>query len=886
MDDDPSDSCIAEQATCCISKSEKIYVGNDNNTVQILTYPDLEKSGIVTRFSSTVSCLAATQTSNLLISGSCDMRIHVTNLDTSTTTELQGHEAPILAVSLDPKEEFVASSSGDGTLRVWSIKDKKSIQIWNVVPKCNSFFTAKIHSVPSFEPTAGKYLAYPYGLEVIVTERGTWKELFRLTSPNLKRDINICKFSECGTRLAASSVIGEVIVWNVATRKEIGAVEHHQKSKITCLVWHLKTPTELTFCDSLGQLGSIDVPLIEEAVSNSSELATNGQDMYESGHLNCKEDDDDENVISLSKLKASILEDDAKSHSDVTSVHEDKQVLSDVHLQEPFQPGSTPVHLLSRFMMWNDVGIVKCYKSEDDEDSSIEVEFHDTSVHHSMHMNNYLRHTMAALSTEALALSCPSNDEEGSKLLVIMLQVWDTGNKEWNIDLPANEESRAVAAGSNFVALATSKRYLRFFMITGVQREVVAIPGSIVAMNALANHLVVAYHSGVGISNDQQMSIMLFQVRRGDIKCQTIPLALSPQTELMWLGMTDHLSPASMDADGVLRIYSTKSNLWRVAADTGNQIKGKIDHYFIIGISEKEKSIRCVLCKGSHYPATTPRPTVIEIPFDPPLCEIDVDRTKKEAAIWQIGSSPEDEDTALFTLIGYFCSHKLEHCVVDLCQNVAKQSLIELAIKYAMKTDRIALAKKLQAIAEARVGAWPGVKENEDVVSQDMFQGIEEEEDEKQAMEEEILLTPIGSRKPETIEIKPLSLSFKRGNPFLKKQSTVSSNALDGMNMLSAKSPKKTPTITVLKPKSNPKLLTEKKNTFVSWFEKKKQELQEEFPHLSPRDLTKIGLERYKSESDFQDFETKKRKLSGSESPNSEAKRPASKLIDFAFRKD
>lgn len=37
------------------------------------------------------------------------MRIQVTDIETSRHTELNGHEAPILGLSLDPKEEYVAS---------------------------------------------------------------------------------------------------------------------------------------------------------------------------------------------------------------------------------------------------------------------------------------------------------------------------------------------------------------------------------------------------------------------------------------------------------------------------------------------------------------------------------------------------------------------------------------------------------------------------------------------------------------------------------------------------------------------------------------------------------------------------------------------------------
>lgn len=66
--------------------------------------------------------------------------------------------------------------------------------------------------------------------------------------------------------------------------------------------------------------------------------------------------------------------------------------------------------------------MVRCFTSEDGDECSIEVEFHDVTIHRSMHINNYLRHTIAALSPLALALNCPSSDDTQSKLVVISLQ--------------------------------------------------------------------------------------------------------------------------------------------------------------------------------------------------------------------------------------------------------------------------------------------------------------------------------------------------------------------------------------------------------------------------------------------------------------------------------
>jgi chromosome transmission fidelity protein 4 len=70
------------------------------------------------------------------------------------------------------------------------------------------------------------------------------------------------------------------------------------------------------------------------------------------------------------------------------------------------------------------------------------------------------------------------------------------------MNLPDFEEALAVAAGNNFVAVATSARTLRIFMVGGTQREVIALPGPVVAMNGYGNNLAVTYHSSIGKFNN------------------------------------------------------------------------------------------------------------------------------------------------------------------------------------------------------------------------------------------------------------------------------------------------------------------------------------------------------------------------------------------------
>ena len=88
--------------------------------------------------------------------------------------------------------------------------------------------------------------------------------------------------------------------------------------------------------------------------------------------------------------------------------------------QKPFQPTSTSISFPHRFMVcfwddifklifrckwlqrYNSIGIVRSYN--DATDSAIDVEFHDVTHHHAIHVNNDSNFTMADLSEKSLVL--------------------------------------------------------------------------------------------------------------------------------------------------------------------------------------------------------------------------------------------------------------------------------------------------------------------------------------------------------------------------------------------------------------------------------------------------------------------------------------------------
>lgn len=87
-----------------------------------------------------------------------------------------------------------ASSSCDGTVRVWCLTASKELQSWRWGPASNDFGNSPSLCRIHFEPTTGRYLAVPFfqSSTVKILERSSWKEVAELVDDRLK-DVSISK---------------------------------------------------------------------------------------------------------------------------------------------------------------------------------------------------------------------------------------------------------------------------------------------------------------------------------------------------------------------------------------------------------------------------------------------------------------------------------------------------------------------------------------------------------------------------------------------------------------------------------------------------------------------------------------------------------------------
>ncbi|KAL4149661.1 hypothetical protein QTP88_003553 [Uroleucon formosanum] len=717
-DGDPIEKCVGSEAFAVHQSGDMLYVGDDHHTLQVYTFPKAELIDTLTRFTASVCCLDSSKDGKLVAAGGCDSSIQVVNKETKSVLNFNGHKSPILSIKFDALAEFLVSSSCDGTVKIWSIEKKSVVKEWtSVIPVSNAFQHSKIKCTPAWDPIDGNLLAIPFVKEIKLFQRGLWRELYTLHDYRLsEQEITVMSWSKCGRYIAAGTNTGFILAWNVSSQVIVLHAECKERHSIRSLVWCPKTGEyTLAYCDDYGQLG-----LVENATSDDFDMNTTDDD---TDNIAIIDEESGDNVISLEKIKhdneVELNRSRGVSLNNVNDleINDDNSNLSSkyispttgftVDLQSPFQPCSTPVHLQRRFMVFNDVGYARQTNTADE--NVIDVDFHDNTVHHAFRIKNVLGHTIAAMCQEALVLGCDTQDNTPSKLVCVLLNSWD-GKREWTVDLPDNDDICGLAVTADWIAVASVSRLLRLFTLGGGQREIISIPGPIVAIHGSRDRLVVVYHCGAPIPGEQNLRYCVYKIdSRVEAICSGY-VPLFPKSTLRWVGFSDYGSLCILDSAGTLRMLI--KSYWSPLCYVDNTWNDTTNHYFVIGVSEARQDIRCILCKGSYYPSTTPHPFLNEIPWQIPLCDLNQEKGELEEKFWRsniaLSILPEEDGlqydkelkTTFLKLFAMACKSGHDMRALELCKLIRSEQYLNLALKYAMRVGNNSLTTKITAIIE------------------------------------------------------------------------------------------------------------------------------------------------------------------------------------------
>ena len=302
-------------------------------------------------------------------------------------------------------------------------------------------------------------------------------------------------------------------------------------------------------------------------------------------------------------------------------------------IQKPLQPGSTPADEDNRFLCWNNAGIIRAVRSN--EDMSIDVMFHDTEKHASLNFKNDFNYTFGSLSEDCIIVGSNGKYSTGpSTIHGVNLLEANRDKREWEVELPHIELIDALSAGSGFVAVATDQRNLRLFSSGGMQSYMFTLPGQVLCMTAHERQLMIVYHNGAGHADEQNLSMFVYEI---DLNSNTlkeryrsIPVALSKRSPLSWIGFSDEGTPCTYDYSGILRIYQHElGRIWVPLRNMKDLTSSALDNYFVVGLSEVGQAIRAVKCRRSRFPEFSAETAELH-QFRLPMCDMDTDKGRLE----------------------------------------------------------------------------------------------------------------------------------------------------------------------------------------------------------------------------------------------------------------
>jgi len=817
-DDDCENHLIGDEGLAVCVSDKKIFVGSSGTNVLSGYSWEGDSEGVVgPRFTSDVTALSCAPAGDLVVAGCGDFSVKVIKTSDFSTVELTGHAAPVLSVDLAKDGEVVASSSCDGSVKVWSVATKSALKtVSNILTKSNDVPNSPSMCSLRFSK-CGQWLAVPSEQKVVVLGKNdNWEEAkeVRIAGLGSGEIVTSVDWDSEGDFILTGTNKGNLCLISYPGLALVTTVHSGRKHNICGLVWH-PSRSEAIFADMGGHWGLIEelgaggVKPVEEGTKAANEDLEDMEALF-------NDDDDDENSFSISKTVAETgyVKDEEgnlaygsggkprpESSMSMASTVEgegkrEREVYrppppAKVRLQPAFQSGSSPAGLSNRFLVYNSVGIIKSHDS--DQENSLDVEFHDIAVHHALHLSNSEGATMAALSSKVLATATTGDDVVGGKLMVNYFSSGDV-NKEWSIVMEEEEEIRGVAAGDKWVAVVTNRNHLRMFTAGGLQREVVMMTGPLVTMVGEGERLLVVTHSGHPLPGQQSLCYTLYTVNNSirPLNTSPLPLPLAPDSDLYWAGFSDTITPCTADTSGWVRALDQSTSLWHPIINTRDHVKGKSDFHYIMSVSHMEGVLRGVLCKGAKYPPTVPRPLPSALPLEVPLASTSTEKGGMEqtslnlalqakfvsAAPQQTEETEEVLETVrqsevecIMKLFALACRSDHESRAIEVASLLPSVESLQLAIKYAAKLRRVGLADKLGQLAmdmqeqqdkeeEERQGGGQAAEEEE---SQDMFAPTQENP----------LLAAAAKRDSLPKSAQPVNISTQgrqeNRNPFAKK---------------------------------------------------------------------------------------------------------------------
>lgn len=712
---------------------KRVATASSDYCVKVFSIENGQFEGNVTRFTLPVHAVAWSNDGKFIAAGGEDGVVKVVDVDDKTiknTLECPRSKC-IKSLAFDPRGDFLAATDDNGMVFVWVLKPRDDNEEAGNLEMSVTEAPLAMGESPLLNSVAwrpdGQILAVP-GRENDVTffERG--HDSFKQIEWELKGhtdSISLIRWSPNGKYLLTASADNTAIVWDV--KKRLAIAKMSDTSEIVCGAYFSTTGNSLALIKANGEWTMWDDVVPSKFASPTASVAPSEIDFASQVA--------EKSVDELLDAETDVMEEDEEDDEDDFVEYDDdvrhhrgaKQHVLHVEAgpkpQPAFQPGSVPAAEGSnrRFLSYTMTGSL--VSTAEGDFNSVEFQFHDTSrLGRIPIITDTFGYTMGVAGEKGCALASPLKDGENESTLYFHPYESWTHDSEWQITMPAGEDILCVATGSSWVAVATSKRYLRVYSLGGAQRQIISLEGDAVSITGHDDSLAVIWHEAAPIGpapGDQVLAYAVYNIRHSTQLARG-RIALSPQATLTYVGFSEEGMLLTGDSAGVVRMRTEAfGGSWTPIFRSSAARSTDGQHHWIV--SSSASMLCCIITRTSAGPTPTPRPVLSMLPLSLPVVipersigDLEDEAAKASLALMVAQSSGEDvrvamgaSEKAAIKLFHTACKNEKLSRASDIAETFRQPNSLRAVLKLPAVARQPALVDRINELIEITIDPEP-----------------------------------------------------------------------------------------------------------------------------------------------------------------------------------
>ena len=562
-------------------------------------------------------------------------------MELENTTPEKGHMEPIVAIHfLKPNENvrYFLTSGRDARVILWK---------WHDGNKVTPLETFVLSSPATDFLLQGSHL-------YAACTNGTYST------------IHLAPHVPTSTLPLTKSVTKNAAVAAVAPAAASAAKNKKAKSKVVAAIpMKDDDDSDVDFGEPTSTVTTNRVRFVDDEAAEEEEDNDEKEMEAVPGKAGSDKDDDDslEGRASSKKTPNDLVDDDDDVDDDMADENFGPYRASTTVLAPPsvppqaaFSPSSTPLDLARRFLCWNHMGALTLLHGDDR--NTVDITFTDSAYKRPISFTDNMNFIIGSLGEDGAIFATDlqlDDDEDGSldglddlnmseatKRAVRKSQKKGVGSKatgstiffyrfssigslrekDWYLNLPVGERVWSTATGEGWAAVATSRKYIRFFSTGGNQGQMFWLKGDPVTMAGRGRFMAVVYHDSIPLADGtQQLAYQMWDGTTCEVFSEGPLSCLNKGASLTWLGFSNDMSLLAMDSDGMLSmLVQTGGNKWEWTPilDTMGLRKSMDDQFWPITVYDGK--MVCVPLKGGNtHPDATRKPVTSTLGLRLPL---------------------------------------------------------------------------------------------------------------------------------------------------------------------------------------------------------------------------------------------------------------------------